>query len=80
MRAGPAVWRFHWQKAGLGIDLSVFTLALYIFVTWFESVLLLDNKNSTLSCPSNNFVGHGHLVDFRFNNSEVCDSLLALCK
>ena len=30
---------------------------VYNFVTWFKSVLLLDNKNATLSYPSNNFVG-----------------------
>ena len=42
---------------------------VHYFVTWFESVFLLDNTNSTLSCSSNNFVGH--LVDFRFNDSEA---------
>ena len=43
----------------------------HYFLTWFESVLLLENTNSTLSCLSNNFVGH--LVDFRFNDSEALE-------
>ena len=44
---------------------------VHYFVTWFDSVFLLDNTNSTLSCPSNNFVGN--LVDFRFNDSEAVE-------
>ena len=44
---------------------------VHYFVTWFESVFLLDNTNSTLSCPSNSSVGH--LVDFRFNDSEAAE-------
>ena len=36
---------------------------LYYFITWYEGVFLLDDTNSTLSCPSNNFVRH--LMDFK---------------
>ena len=48
-----------------------FICLLQYFVTWFESVSLLNNKNRTLSCPSNSFVGH--LADCRFNDSEAVE-------
>ena len=51
---------------------------VHYFVTQLESVLLLDDTSSTLSCPSNSFVGH--LVNFRFNDSETAEYIPLVTK
>ena len=42
---------------------------VHYFVTWFYSVLLLDNTHTTLRCPNKSFVGI--LMNFRFNDLEA---------